>query len=198
MSQKILMVDVDGVIVHPVHQGGWAAQIEADLGVSRSALDEGLFRPNWNAIVMGQADLQVVLDDVLHDIAPHLNAGVLMDYWFRNDARLDEVLLADLAALRARGIALHLATVQEHHRARYLWNTLGLHARFDAMHYAADLGAAKPDLAFFRAVESRTGRPSQDHFLLDDRQNNVDGALAAGWSAALWDGSRTLAEVFVP
>jgi len=159
VSRKILMVDVDGVIVHPVHQGGWAAQIEADLGISREVLDAGLFKPHWNAIVMGQSDLQAVLDEVLHDIAPHLNARVLMDYWFRNDARLDEVLLADLAALRAQGTALHLATVQEHHRARYLWNTLGLHARFDAMHYAADLGAAKPDLAFFRAVEARTGRP---------------------------------------
>jgi putative hydrolase of the HAD superfamily len=198
MSQKILMVDVDGVIVHPVHQGGWAAQIEADLGISLAVLDAGLFKPHWSAIVLGQADLREVLDEVLHDIAPHLSAGVLMDYWFKNDSRLDEVLLADLAALRAQGMAVHLATVQEHHRARYLWNTLGLHARFDAMHYAADLGAAKPDLAFFRGIEARTGRPSQDHFLLDDRQNNIDGALAAGWSAALWDGRQTLAQVFAP
>ncbi|OXE35454.1 MAG: hypothetical protein CGW95_13735 [Phenylobacterium zucineum] len=118
-----------------------------------------------------------------------------MDYWFRNDGRLDEALLADLAALRAQGTVMHLATVQEHHRARYLWNTLGLNARFDALHYAADLGAAKPDLAFFQAIEAKTGRPSQDHLLLDDRQNNLDGALAAGWSAVLWNRTQTLAEV---
>ncbi|OYU71214.1 MAG: haloacid dehalogenase [Alphaproteobacteria bacterium PA2] len=198
MTQKILMVDVDGVIVHPVHQGGWAAQIEADLGITRADLQANLFVPHWPSIIHGRADLQGVLDDVLHQIAPHLNARVLMDYWFRNDGRLDEALLEDLATLRSQGVALHLATVQEHHRAGYLWNTLGLNARFDAMHYAADLGAAKPDLAFFRAIEARTGRLSQDHFLLDDRQDNVDGALAAGWSAALWDGSRPLAEVFVP
>ena len=195
MSPKILMVDVDGVIVHPVHQGGWAAQIQSDLGITRDDLEAGLFTPHWNAIILGRADLHDVLDDVLHQIAPHLNARVLMDYWFRNDGRLDEGLLADLASLRAQGTEMHLATVQEHHRANYLWNTLDLHARFDGIHYAADLGAAKPNLAFFRAIEARTGRASQDHFLLDDRQNNVDGALAAGWSAGLWDGTRTLAEV---
>jgi len=195
---QILMVDVDGVIIHPVHPDGWASQIEADLGITKADLEAGLFTPHWNAIKLGQADLHDVLDDVLHQIAPHLNARVLMDYWFRNDGRLDETLLADLASLRAQGTAMHLATVQEHHRAAYLWNTLGLNARFDAMHYAADLGAAKPDLAFFRAIEARTARPSGDHFLLDDRQTNVDGALAAGWSAALWDGSQTLAQVFAP
>ena len=192
---KLLMVDVDGVLVHPVHKGGWAAQIETDLGISRADLQSEFFMPHWHEIIHGRADLHDVLDDVLHHIAPHLNAKVLMDYWFSRDGRLDEALLAQLAAVRAQGATLHLATVQEHYRARYLWNTLGLNARFDVMHYAADLGAAKPDMAFFRAIEGRTGRPSEDHFMLDDRQNNVDGALAAGWSAGLWDGSRTLAEV---
>jgi putative hydrolase of the HAD superfamily len=192
---KLLMVDVDGVIVHPAHQGGWAAQIEADLGVTRKALQDGLFTPHWKAIMLGGADLQEVLDEVLRQIAPHLNAKMVMDYWFKNDGRLDETLLAELAGLRAQGTSLHLATVQEHHRARYLWNTLGLNTRFDTMHYAADLGAAKPDLAFFRAIEQRTGQASAEHFLLDDRQDNVDGARAAGWSAGLWDGTRTLAEV---
>ena len=195
IPKLLLMVDVDGVIVHPVHQEGWAAQIESDLGISRAELQSEFFAPHWHEIVHGRADLLEVLEEVLHNIAPHLNAKVLMDYWFSRDSRLDEALLGQLAELRTQGVTLHLATLQEHHRARYLWNTLGLSMRFDAMHYAADLGAAKPDLAFFRAIEVRTGRPSADHFLLDDRQNNVDGALAVGWSAGLWDGSRTLAEI---
>jgi len=195
VTPKLLMVDVDGVIVHPMHQGGWAAEIESDLGISRAELQSEFFTPHWHEIIRGRADLHEVLDDVLHHIAPHLSAKVLMDYWFSRDSRLDEALLAQLAAVRSQGWTLHLATLQEHHRARYLWNTLGLSARFDVMHYAADLGAAKPDLEFFRAIEGRTGRPPEDHFLLDDRQNNVEGALTAGWLAGLWDGSRTLAEV---
>ena len=52
--------------------------------------------------------------------------------------------LKELAGVRSRGIELHLSTVQEHERAEYLWQTLGLRNRFDAMHYAADIGWAKP------------------------------------------------------
>ncbi|OXE35453.1 MAG: hypothetical protein CGW95_13730 [Phenylobacterium zucineum] len=45
MNGKILMVDVDGVIVHPVHPGGWAAQIEGDLGITKVALETGFLGP---------------------------------------------------------------------------------------------------------------------------------------------------------
>lgn len=118
-----------------------------------------------------------------------------MDYWFAHDARLDTDLLDDLARLRAMGIELHLATVQEHHRARHLWENLGLRERFDAMHYAADLGCAKPDMAFFRAIEARTRFRPDDLLLIDDRADNIQGALACGWAVLLWDGTRRLREV---
>src|SRR3982751_6869452 len=50
---------------------------------------------------------------VLRDIAPHVTCDALIDYWFANDAHLNEVLLAELASIRAGGIEVHLATVQE-------------------------------------------------------------------------------------
>ena len=105
------------------------------------------------------------------------------------------VVLADLAVLRAGGVPLHLATVQEHERARHLWETLRFRERFDAMHYAADLGAAKPDPAFYAAIETRTGYAPADLALLDDRVANVEAARAAGWRGLHWTGDRTLAEL---
>lgn len=189
------MVDVDGVIVHPVHAGGWAERLEADLGLPVAELGRGFFAPHWKDISLGRADLHDRLAPVLARIAPHLSSQDLVDYWFAHDARLDTDLLNDLARLRARGIELHLATVQEHHRARYLWETLGFRERFDAMHYAADLGCAKPDAAFFRAIEARTGFTPGDLLLIDDRADNIEGARACGWGAQLWDGTRRLGEV---
>lgn len=88
---------------------------------------------------------------------------------------------------------LHLATVQEHERARHIWGELALRDRFDGMHYAVALGAAKPDARFFAAVEAGSGFRADEVFFIDDKQANVDAARRWGWSAALWDGSRLLA-----
>lgn len=191
---RALMVDVDGVVVR-TQPGGWAANLEADLGLKREVLQAQFFKPHWEDVVLGRAGLHDRLGPVLAEIAPHLTSAQLAAYWFDNDAHLDETLLEDLAALRQTGVALHLATVQEHARAAYLWDTLGLRARFDAIHYAADIGCAKPDPGFFAAVVARTGFAPADLILIDDRPANVDAAIAAGWGGLLWDGTKRLSEV---
>lgn len=191
---RALMVDVDGVVVR-TRPGGWAANLEADLGLTRELLQAKFFGPHWEDLMLGRARLHDRLAPVLAEIAPHLTSERLATYWFENDADVDEGLLAELAAVRAGGVELHLATVQEHERAAYLWDTLGFRDRFDAMHYAADLGCAKPDPAFYAAVTAKTGFAPADLVLIDDRQANVDAAIAAGWGGVLWDGTRRLGEV---
>ena len=188
------MVDVDGVVIVP-RPGGWAAEIQADLGIPAATLQTAFFQPHWNDIVLGRAGLHERLAPVLAAHAPQLSSRDLVTYWFQKDAQLDETLLADLAALRASGIELHLATVQEHERAAYLWDTLALRDRFDAMHYAAALGCKKSDPAFYAAIEARTGFGPADLLLLDDTPGNVEAARAAGWGAALWDGCERVATV---
>lgn len=188
------MLDVDGVIVS-APPGGWAAEIERDLGVTRALLQEHFFAPHWEDVMLGRAALHDRLSPVLAEHAPHLTSHELAAYWFEKDAILNEPLLADLAALRTSGLPIHLATVQEHERASYLWDTLRLRDRFDALHYAADLGAAKPDPAFYAAIEAHTGLSGPDLLLLDDRAANVEAARAVGWGGALWDGTATLAQV---
>ena len=194
MKLKALMVDVDGVVIVP-RSGGWAANLEADLGLSPTVLQTHFFAPHWTDIVLGRAGLHERLTPVLARIAPHLTSERLVAYWFERDAQLDVRLLADLSAVRAEGIEIHLATVQDHLRAAYLWTGLGLRERFDALHYAADLGARKSDLAFYAAVEARTGFAAAELLLIDDTLANVEAAHAAGWGGAVWDGSERLASV---
>lgn len=191
---KALMVDVDGVVIRP-RPGGWAAEMEADLGLSSATLQAHFFRPHWNDVVLGRAGLHERLGPVLAEHAPHLTSQALAAYWFEKDAVLDEGLLADLAALRAGGVQLHLATIQEHERAAYLWDGLGFRDRFDGMHYAADLGCKKSDEAFYRAVEARTGFCPGALALLDDTPANVAAARAAGWGGVHWTGESRLPEV---
>ena len=194
---RALMVDVDGVVVVPP-PGGWAATMEADLGLAPAVLQERFFRPHWNDVVLGRAGLHERLAPVLAEHAPHLTSQALAAYWFAKDARLDAGLLTDLAELRAGGVEVHLATVQEHERAAHLWDTLGFRERFDAMHYAADLGCKKSDPAFYAAVEARTGFAAAELMLIDDTPGNVETARACGWRAALWTGGARLADLLPP
>lgn len=191
---KALMVDVDGVVIVP-RPDGWAVDIEADLGIPAATLQAHFFAPHWEEVVTGRATLHERLAPVLAQHAPHLTSRAVADYWFAKDAQLDETLLTDLADLRANGVALHLATVQEHERAAHLWDVLRLRDRFDAIHYSAALGCGKPDPAFFTAVEARTGFAPAELTLIDDKPANVEAARAAGWGGVLWDGTRRLADV---
>ncbi|HWA60696.1 MAG TPA: HAD-IA family hydrolase [Caulobacteraceae bacterium] len=195
---KALMVDVDGVVVRRPDGRRWDADMLADLGVDPGALQAAFFQPHFKTIVLGQAPIEPRLEGVLAAIAPHVATEAMLAYWFEKDAHLDHVLLDDLAALRASGVALHLATVQEHRRAAWLWETLGLKDRFDGLHHSAAVGHAKPDLAYYRAVEARTGFAPADLVLIDDSARNVEAARAAGWGAAFWSGEERLETVLAP
>lgn len=192
---KVLMVDVDGVVVVHPEPGGWATHLERDLGLSKAALQAAFFEPHFGEVIHGRATLRERLAPVLAEIAPHLTCDELCAYWFREDGHLDHGLLDQLAALRGQGIALHLATVQEHERAAYLWNQMGLKDRFDAMHYAAELGHAKPAPEFYAAIEARAGYAPADIFFIDDKAANVEAAQARGWAAAVWTGQERLADL---
>ncbi|HEY2051788.1 MAG TPA: HAD-IA family hydrolase [Caulobacteraceae bacterium] len=195
MPIKALMVDVDGVLlIHP-HPSGWSAHLERDLGLSGQALQDEFFRPHFGEIVHGRARLRERLGPVLARIAPHLSVDAFVAYWFEQDFYPDQRLLAELAQVRAGGIAVHLATVQEHERATYLWRAKGWSERFDAIHYAADLGWAKPAPEFFRAIEARTGLAASDIAFIDDKPANVEAAHACGWRAEVWTGRQSLREV---
>lgn len=195
MTLKALMVDVDGVIVGHPDGRRWDHDMEADLGLSSAALQEQFFKPHFTDIVLGRVGLLERLEPVLAQIAPHLTCQQLTDYWFSKDSQLNQDLLEELAGYRAKGVELHLATVQEHLRADYLWTTLGLGERFDGFHYAAAVGWKKPDPEYYAAVEARTGLKPDELFFIDDAPKNIEAAQARGWKAAVWTGERRLADL---
>ena len=147
---------------------------------------------HWSEIIVGKATLEARLGPALSKIRPVITMEALLAYWFARDANLDKDLLSALERLRRDGSRLHLVTNQEHLRADHLWTTLRLKDRFDAMHYSAELGLAKPDPAFFDAVRARTGLLSAELLLIDDSPANVAAARASGWQALHWTGDTSL------
>jgi putative hydrolase of the HAD superfamily len=191
------MIDVDGVLVigRPSDGRHWAAGLEADLGLNFVDLQAAFFKPHWEEIVAGRADLRERLADILVRIAPGLTAEQLLAYWFSQDARLNARLLGELAALRSRGLRVYLATNQEHERMAYLMHTLGLAAHVDGCHYSAAIGHRKPGTEFFDAVGLKVHLSPSELLLIDDAEENVRAAIAAGWRATRWTGRERIADL---
>lgn len=60
---------------------------------------------------------------------------------------------------------------------------------FSTLVFSSEVGVLKPDAAVYRAAEEAIGARGDDVTFFDDRQVNVDGALACGWRAHLWTGT---------
>ncbi|GAC1041295.1 HAD-IA family hydrolase [Rhizobium sp. No.120] len=191
---KLLMVDVDGVLVHGRPSDGLPlfTYLERDLGLKLEVLQEAFFKTCWPDIVTGLDALEPRLAEVLGKIAPHLSARTLIDYWFENDSRLDYSLLDDLAVLRAGGTRMFLATNQEHMRAAYLMDELGLSDYFDGIFYSGMLGYQKPAPEFFRLATERVGIAPGDIAFIDDYPANIEAARQFGWKAMHWTSTSKL------
>ena len=123
---------------------------------------------------------------VLQKIAPHVSPDEFVSYWFERDSRLVDPLLEELSLVRSAGIRVYLATNQEHLRASYLMDRLGLAEHVDGMFYSAHLGTKKPDLEFFAKVQAAVGLCGEEILLIDDSRQNIEAALKAGWRALHW------------
>ena len=186
------MVDVDGVVAVHSDPRGWAAGLEHDVGISADALHAVFFSQHWDDVIHGRVSMRSRLEPVLSTLSPGIRYEDFTGYWFSHDAHLNDALLAELAVLRSTGVEVHLATNQEHERARYLWHDLDLRSRFDGLHYSAELNHCKPDPGYYRCVEQRTSLRPDQLFFIDDTIANVQAAIACGWSAAPWTGKQTL------
>ena len=188
MVIRALMVDVDGVLVDGRPEDGrhWQTSVEEDFGFSASMLNEQFFASYWENIVLGRVGLMEHLATALQKIAPHVRADEFVRYWFERDSRLVEPLLQELSLVRSTGVRVYLATNQEHLRAAYLMDQLGLAAHVDGIFYSAQLGAKKPAMEFFAKVQAAVGLGAEEMLLIDDSLQNVQAALKAGWRSVHW------------
>lgn len=185
---QTIMMDVDGVLVagRPKDGAHLFADLEADLGIPVATLQSAFFKPRWPAIVTGQKHLLPELADVLAVIAPDVSAQTLVDYWFENDSRLEMAVVTAMAELRSLGHRVYLATNQEHMRARYLMEAMGLGRQVDGIFYSAAIGHKKPSPEFYDHIRRSLGTAPQQITLVDDTEQNVLAAREAGWIAVHW------------
>lgn len=69
----------------------------------------------------------------------------------------------------------------------YRFSTFGLREYFQLAFSSCYFGLRKPDLAMYRRALDILGRPPERVLFIDDRQQNLDGAAAAGMKAILFE-----------
>lgn len=193
---KALMVDVDGVLVNgrPTDGLPYFTDMERDLGLPIELLQKEFFAVHWPQIIIGEEAIEPALTSALTRIAPQLETETLLRYWFENDCRLDQRLLADLAMLRKSGLPIYLATNQEHRRAAWLMEANGLSSHFEDIFYSAKFGFKKPSADFFRIATERADFAPSEIAFIDDSAENVAAARRFGWQAAQWKPGAVLEE----
>lgn len=191
------MLDVDGVLVdgRPLDGLRWDHRLSEDMGISSEVLGRLFFARDWDEIVIGKKDFLQALSAFLKRNAKAAKAEDLVDYWFEMDSRIVETVLADCRAARQLGIPIYLTTNQEHMRANYLMETLGLGDEVDGIIYSAQAGCKKPQPEFFVYAARAIGYQPHELLLVDDTTANVEGARKAGWRAVHWDGTERLSAI---
>lgn len=201
-----IFFDVDGVLIDGWHARSdlrkpWDTTIEADLGVDRAAFQQSFFgnvegRSTSRMLdcLTGLRDLKEALNEVLPGLGHRGNAGDFMRYWFEKDSNINAEVFELVRRLRERGgTQLFVATGQEHHRARYLWNELGFSKHFDRLFYSAELGCLKTDPQFFAGINRTLGIDADEQPLFfDDKENVVDLARRSGWDATVFTSARDI------
>ena len=126
--------------------------------------------------------------DVLPDLLARWGIADAHDDVVRTWLTLEEVPATHglVRRLRDRGVRCALATNQDECRADRMRRQLGYERLLDETFWSYELGAAKPEPAFFERVLERLGARPEDVLLVDDNAGNVAAAREAGIRAERW------------
>ena len=191
---RAVFFDVDGVLVHGYHARPeltrrWNENLMADLGVDPDRFtQEFIFDIFIKKVVVGEMSLVEALDRRLPSLGFKGSPMVFVDYWLTHDSQTNQPLLDLVGKLKLRDdLRLYIATNQDHMRALWLWQSIGLKDLFEDIFYSARIGIRKPEKGFFDFIEHRIGPQSEPPLFFDDTPKVIEGAGAVGWEAVLFN-----------
>ncbi len=165
----------------------WDTYLEEDLGIGRDVFQNFIQTIYIAEVLIGKKSFVNALEDALPTLGYKGSALDIAAYWINRDSYLNHPLLKHIKNLRGKGHKVYLATNQEHLRAFYLWNSLGLNLLFDDIFYSARMGVTKPDAAFFKNISQKIDLTNATPLLFDDSPRVIEGATKFGWDATLFN-----------
>ncbi|MGZ4456120.1 MAG: HAD family hydrolase [Nocardioides sp.] len=177
-----VLLDADGVLQR--HATGWVTALRTHLGDRAEAFLADV-AADEQPCLRGHGDFLAVLATHLERYAVSTPADeVYADVWLR--VAVEPTTATLVAGLRDHGLGVHLATNQQPRRAAYLREVLGYDKLVDQSFYSCDVGAAKPEEAFFAVALDALGASAPEVLLVDDHAGNVAGAREVGLAAEQW------------
>ena len=180
-GQRVLLLDVDGVLVTPPEMFGTRL-----MRLYPQEAQEFFYGPFLKAST-GQAELPELLPPLLSATRYIGTPEAFMQEWFGVENHPNTPLLHEVKALRTAGWPVYLATNQERRRLHYLLHDMGLGQLIDGEFASCTVGVRKPDAAYFERVQERLGLSPARIVFWDDAPGNVAAARAAGWTAHLYE-----------
>jgi len=183
MPIKAICFDADGVVVNP--QLLYAKRLDEEYGITRETTAD-FFGGPFNDCLTGKARLMDELPPFLDRWGwPHTPEKFLQD-WMHSDHVVDQRLVEAIQNLRRQGFVCCLATNQEANRAAYMRTHMGFLDIFDHLFISCEIGAQKPQPAYYRHIEKALGLKKEEILFFDDGLENVKAAYERGWHAEVY------------
>lgn len=177
-----VLFDADGVIQRPTID--WWSRLTSFVPTDGAAFVADLMEAEKPSLV-GKGDFRDAVADVLRRWNSPVSLEDAVEPW--NWFAAEPVVVELIAGLRAAGIGCHLATNQQAYRRAIMQDERGYGEWFDQTFYSCDLGLAKPDPAYFRAILRAIDVPAPSVLFIDDNSANVAGAAEVGLHAEVYD-----------
>lgn len=185
---KAIVFDADGVVCVA---GPFTPALEKIHGIAPERL-RPFFTGVFQECIVGTRDLKETIAPHLSDWGWRGTTDDFLRFWFQQEHRISPEVIACVRALRKADYACYLGTNQEKYRAAYLRSEMGLAAEFDEVFPSCEIGARKPALEYFSALQRSIGRPPAEILLVDDTEANIRGAQNSGWAAIHY---KTIADI---
>ncbi len=177
-----VLLDLDGVIRH--FDPARVTAVETRHGLAAGVLRKTAFESQLlERVVTGQLRRADWVDEVGERVG---NATAAREC-FADIGAVDETMLVEVGALRARGTLVAVLTNGTDTIPAEM-AALGIDSHFDAIFNSAELGVAKPDRKVFETVCARLRVDPSEVFFTDDSASKLSGAIEIGMTAYLFEG----------
>ena len=112
---KTLILDADGVLIN----GEKFADVRSRELVIDSEKEREFFTTIFQECLVGKADLKEAITPYLSSFGWNGTVNEFLEYWFKTEHAINEAFIVCVQKLRARDMAVVLATNQEKYRTQY-------------------------------------------------------------------------------
>jgi|SRR5580698_473190 putative hydrolase of the HAD superfamily len=188
----VILFDVGGVLLTNGWDHGERADTMAHFHLDRPTF-EARHTANYDAWERGAIPMKTYLDATVFYEPRDFSQDDFFAYMLGQSKILPDSGLGILGELAASDKCMVGALNNEARETNeYRFEKFGLRRNFEVALSSCYLGLRKPDVAIYKRALDILGRPGERVLFIDDREENVAGALAAGMKGIRFQGAESL------